>query len=96
MLAHTQIYFISPSSIFVISYHKLLTISRLKNSYDFFYHLTDNRLIISVLLLLHRQVKLIIYTQLSPKQNDERFSFIDSLGCSVLLSPISKQRLSII
>lgn len=45
---------------------------------------------------LHRQVKLIIYTQLSPKQNDERFSFIDSLGCSVLLSPISKQRLSII
>lgn len=52
MLAHTQIYFISPSSIFVISYHKLLTISRLKNSYDFFYHLTDNRLIISVLLLL--------------------------------------------
>lgn len=57
MLAHTQIYFISPSSIFVISYHKLLTISRLKNSYDFFYHLTDNSLIISVLLLLHRQVK---------------------------------------
>lgn len=56
MLAHTQIYFISPSSIFVISYHKLLTISRLKNSYDFFYHLTDNSLIISVLLLLHRQV----------------------------------------
>lgn len=56
MLAHTQIYFISPSSIFVISYHKLLTISRLKNSYDFFYHLTDNSLIISVLLLLHRKV----------------------------------------
>lgn len=56
MLAHTQIYFISPSSIFVISYHKLLTISRLKNSYDFFYHLTDNRLIISVLLLLHREI----------------------------------------
>lgn len=56
MLAHTQIYFISPSSIFVISYHKLLTISRLKNSYDFFYHLTDNSLIISVLLLLHREI----------------------------------------
>lgn len=56
MLAHTQIYFISPSSIFVISYHKLLTISRLKNSYDFFYHLTDNRLIISVLLLLRREI----------------------------------------
>lgn len=55
MLAHTQIYFISPSSIFVISYHKLLTISRLKNSYDFFYHLTDNSLVISVLLLLHRK-----------------------------------------
>lgn len=60
MLAHTQIYFISPSSIFVISYHKLLTISRLKNSYDFFYHLTDNSLIISVLLLLHRQISLLI------------------------------------
>jgi len=58
MLAHTQIYFISPSSIFVISYHKLLTISRLKNSYDFFYHLTDNSLIISVLLLLHRNLSL--------------------------------------
>ena len=61
MLAHTQIYFISPSSIFVISYHKLLTISRLKNSYDFFYHLTDNSLIISVLLLLHRQVRSACY-----------------------------------
>lgn len=61
MLAHTQIYFISPSSIFVISYHKLLTISRLKNSYDFFYHLTDNSLIISVLLLLHRQVRSAYY-----------------------------------
>lgn len=61
MLAHTQIYFISPSSIFVISYHKLLTISRLKNSYDFFYHLTDNRLIISVLLLLCGQVRSAYY-----------------------------------
>ena len=61
MLAHTQIYFISPSSIFVISYHKLLTISRLKNSYDFFYHLTDNSLIISVLLLLYWQVRSAYY-----------------------------------
>lgn len=61
MLAHTQIYFISPSSIFVISYHKLLTISRLKNSYDFFHHLTDNSLIISVLLLLRRQVRSAYY-----------------------------------
>ena len=62
MLAHTQIYFISPSSIFVISYHKLLTISRLKNSYDFFYHLTDNSLIISVLLLLYWEIA--VYNQL--------------------------------
>ena len=61
-----------------------------------FYHFIYKTLVVNWSNMLHRQVKLIIYTQLSPKQNDERFSFIDSLGCSVLLSPISKQRLSII
>ena len=60
------------------------------------YLLRRKLLIINENTMMHRQVKLIIYTQLSPKQNDERFFFIASLGCSVLLSPISKQRLSII